>query len=359
MPTCRERREASWFRNAATYVIATPTPLEDVTGVANLQHVRQAAETVEPALDSGDLVVFESTVPPGTATRVLIPILERNGLEAGEFGYAYSPERALPGNTINEMIHNDRIVGGIDADSCTRTEDLYGFMAGNIHTTDVTTAELVKLIENTYRDVNIALANEIAMITEGYAIDSYEAIELANRHPRVDILSPGPGVGGHCIPIDPQFLDQMTSDHRLVSVAREINDSMPIHVLGLVQGVLDKRDDVRLAVLGAAYKGDVGDTRETPSLRFLRLAENEGYTVRVHDPHVETFEYDIHPLDRAVAGSDCIVILTDHTEYVGLDVDRLADHMRNRKIVDARGIIDPSRWEAANFTIRRLGDGRR
>ncbi|SFK70349.1 UDP-N-acetyl-D-mannosaminuronic acid dehydrogenase [Halogranum rubrum] len=347
--------------DADAYLVATPTPLDEVTDVANLQYVGAAVESVAPNLDPGDLVVLESTVPPGTSERLVRPILEREGPEDGGVHYAHCPERASPGATLDEMVHNDRLVGGVDDASRARTVDLYDFAEGEIHRTNPTTAEFVKLMENTYRDVNIALANEFAMLGEEYAIDTRRAIELANEHPRVDVHSPGPGVGGHCLPVDPQFLTQSTTDSRLISVARDINESMAVHTLRHVRRLLDGTAHARVTVLGVAYKGNVDDTRETPALRLLRLAENEGFDVRASDPHVDAadFAYPLSDLDTAVAGSDCLVVVTDHDAYADLDPERLASQMRRPAVVDTRGVLDPEPWLDAGFAVSRLGDGRR
>jgi UDP-N-acetyl-D-mannosaminuronic acid dehydrogenase len=347
--------------DADAYLVATPTPLDEVTEVANLRYVGAAAESVAAKLDPGDLVVLESTVPPGTSERLVLPILERDGPDEGGVHYAHCPERASPGATLEEMVHNDRLVGGVDDASRQRTVDLYEFAEGEIHSTNPTTAEFVKLMENTYRDVNIALANEFAMLGEEYAVDTRRAIELANEHPRVDVHSPGPGVGGHCLPIDPQFLTQSTTDSRLISVARDINESMAVHTLRHVRRLVDRVAHARVTVLGVAYKGNVDDTRETPALRLLRLAENEGFDVCASDPRVadSDFEYPLDSLDAAVADSDCLVVVTDHAEYTDLDPEALAAQMRQPAVVDTRGILDTDRWLNAGFAVSRLGDGRR
>jgi UDP-N-acetyl-D-mannosaminuronic acid dehydrogenase len=345
--------------DADTYVVATPTPLEEVTGVADMQYVREAVETVASRLDPDDLVVLESTVPPGTSSRLVVPLLEESGLEAGEFNYAYCPERAIPGRTVREMVENDRIVGCLDAESQAAVHDLYGYVEGELHATDPTTAEFVKLMENTYRDVNIALANEFATLSEAGGIDGREAIDLANNHPRVDILEPGPGVGGHCIPIDPQFLTQSSTDSRLISVARDINNAMALRTVNHVRELTTAVPDAKLTVLGAAYKGDVADTRRTPTRRVVRLAENEGFDVQVTDPHVEEFERPVDDFGEATDGSDCLVLVTDHEAYDTLDPESLATRMRRPALVDTRGLVDPERWEAAGFAVRRLGDGTR
>jgi UDP-N-acetyl-D-mannosaminuronic acid dehydrogenase len=212
-------------------------------------------------------------------------------------------------------------------------------------------------MENTHRDVNIALANEFAKIAGEFGVSVHEAISLANEHPRVDLLRPGPGVGGHCITIDPQFLVHSVAHSRLISTAREINDGMAGHLLRLVRETLNGAPGRAITVFGVAYKGDVADTRETPALPFIELARNAGYDVRVYDPYVEDFAIAPQPLDAAIEGSDCVVVLADHGEFETIDPAAFADRMRNRTVVDSRAIVDRERWREAGFRVRVLGDG--
>lgn len=345
--------------DADVFLIAVPTPLEKAVKVADLKYARSAAEMIYPHLNKENLVILESTVPPGASERLIIPILERCGLKAGEFYCVHCPERAIPGNTIHEMIHNDRIIGGFDKKSGELARDLYSsFVKGNLYLTDIRTAEFVKLMENTYRDANIALANEFAQMADESGIDIWGAIELANKHPRVNILNPGPGVGGHCIAIDPWFLTENSTKCRMVSLAREINDSMPNYVLQIVRELLEDVREPTITVFGVAYKGNVDDTRETPALKFVKLAENEGYVVKVHDPYVKTFEYEVLSLEDAVGGSDCIVIITDHSEFEEIEPEEISRLMRRRNVVDCRNILDMGRWAGTGFNVKVLGDGR-
>jgi len=346
--------------DADAFIIAVPTPLDKEMKMAELKYVKSAGEMIYPHLRKGNIVILESTVPPGTSEKLLVPILKKSGLEVStDFHLAHCPERAIPGNTIYEMIHNDRIIGGVDEESTALAKSLYSrFVKGNFYLTNSTTAEFVKLMENTFRDINIALANEFAQIAEECGVNSWEAIELANKHPRVNILKPGPGVGGHCIAIDPWFLTENSTRCRVVSVAREINDSMPNHVLQIVKDMLKGVDNPIITVFGVAYKGDVDDARETPALRFIRLAENEGYTVQVHDPYVKKFKYEILELEGAVKDSDCIVLITDHTQFKETNPKEIAYLMRNKNVVDTRNVLDVGRWEETGFNVKVLGDGR-
>ena len=345
---------------ADVFVIAVPTPLDKEMKMADLKYVRSAAEMIYPHLREDNLVILESTVPPGTSEKLLIPILEKSGLNVSEeFHLAHCPERAIPGNTIYEMTHNDRIIGGIDKNSAELAKSMYScFVKRNFYLTNTRTAEFVKLMENTFRDINIALANEFAQISEECEVNVWEAIELANKHPRVNILKPGPGVGGHCIAVDPWFLTENSTRCRIVSLAREINDSMPNHVLQMVKGMMNNVNIPVITVLGVAYKGGVDDTRETPALKFIKLAENEGYRVKVHDPHVKEFEYKILDLVDAVKGSDCIVIITDHTEFKEIDPKDVSELMRNKNIIDTRNILNAEKWKQGGFKVKVLGSGK-
>lgn len=341
---------------ADVYFTAVPTPLNEHIRVSDLEYVRSAAEMIYPHLQRGNLVILESTVPPCTSEKLLIPILEKSGLRAGEFQYVHCPERAIPGKTLYEMIHNDRIIGGVDAESAESARTIYSsYVQGRIYLTDVTTAEFVKLIENTYRDINIAIANSFAQVAEDFGINVWEAIELANKHPRVNILQPGPGVGGHCIAIDPWFLTESSVRTGLIQLSRDINDSMPNYVIHLVRKVLGDIQDPTLTVFGVSYKKDIGDTRETPALKFIQLAENEGYRVKCYDPHVSTFDYPLYDLDEAVQGSDCIVLITDHDLFRRIDPATLS--MRHRCLIDTRNHLNKKTWTDAGFSIKTLGNG--
>ena len=346
--------------DADMFLIAVPTPLDKEMRVAELRHVRLATEAVYLHLKKNNLVILESTVPPGTCEKLLVPILERSGLKVGEdFYLAHCPERAMPGNTIHEMINNDRVIGGIDGESGELTKSLYScFVRGGIYLMDIKTAEFVKLMENTFRDVNIALANEFAQIAEESGINVWNAIEFANKHPRVNILKPGPGVGGHCIAIDPWFLTENSTRCRMISLSREINDSMPGYVLQTVKKVLKDVKEPVITVFGVAYKGDVDDTRETPALKFIKLAENEGYKVKIYDPVVKVFgDKKILDLDEALRDSDCIILIAEHTKFKEIEPNEIIEKMRNKNIVDTRNMLNREKWKEAGFRVKVLGDG--
>lgn len=253
------------------------------------------------------------------------------------------------------MIYNDRIVGGIDKVSGEYAKNLYSsFVKGKIVLTDIETAEFVKLMENSYRDINIALANEFAMIAEDLRIDVWEAIKLANYQPRVSILNPGPGIGGHCIPIDPLFLAESSARCTMINTAREINDYMPVHVIHKVKEITKDVVKPKITIFGVAYKGNVDDTRETPALKIIKLAERGGFKLSIYDPRVTHFEYPLSNLDEATAGTDCVVVLTDHDEFRHLDYEELLNNARHKNILDTRNIIAP----AKNLNIITLGNAK-
>jgi len=307
------------------FLIAVPTPFsKDKT--CDLKYVESATESITHLIRPGSLVILESTVRPGTTVDVVRPLLEKSGLKAGQdFSLAYVSEKAIPGNTIIEMVNNDRIIGGIDDKSCERTKELYQkFVKGDIFLTSCTIAETAKLVENAYRDVNIAFANELVRICEPLGIDTWEVIKLANKHPRVDVHLPGPGVGGHCIAVDPWFLVQGADadSSRLVRMARDINDSAPGYVFGLLKKIIAKNNiqSPRIGILGVAYKKNVDDARSTPSEDIISLCGSEGWNVMIHDPYVTDFPHKISKdISDVIRNSDVLVIVTDHDDYRKVD----------------------------------------
>jgi len=344
---------------ADIFIICVPTPITKEKR-ADLAYLEAAARSVASKLRKENLVILESTVPPRTTEDVLRPILEESGLVAGEdFYLAHCPERVLPGNLLNELIKNDRIIGGIDKKSKIMARDIYKtFVEGNIYLTDSTTAEFVKLMENSTRAVNIALANEFALIAEKIGINVLEAIDLANKHPRINVLYPGAGVGGHCIPVDPWFLvEKAKGVSRLIPVSMDINEIMPEHVISLVLDAFSeaKKDlnDAKIAVLGAAYKGDVNDARESPAIPVIRSLRDMGANVVIYDPLVTKFQFKIEKyFKKAVIGSDALVILTDHSEFKEMNMEEMKRLMNKAPIlVDGRNIIRDSK----GFIFRGVG----
>jgi UDP-N-acetyl-D-mannosaminuronic acid dehydrogenase len=359
---------------AKYHIICVPTPFDTEAKQADLAYIEAAGEAIKPYLRTGDTVILESTVPPGTTNDVLRPMLEDTGLAAGaDFALAHCPETVLPGDIISEMRQNARIIGGVNGVSTEAAVRLYeSFVEGEIRTTaNATTAEFVKLIQNTYRDANIAIANEIAKLAHDHEIDSREAIALANKHPRVEIHQPGPGVGGHCLPVDPWFLGQNTEQLDLIKHAREVNDGMSDYTIDILDKELDGLADARIAILGVAYKGNVGDTRESPGLKLAReLQEAVPQTaeapltdggsqispvdVTLHDPHVNDQTLQLLPLQDAVEDTSAVVIATDHDEFENLSPQRFIDWMDGNLIVDSKATLDENQWKTEGFSIHRI-----
>jgi len=344
---------------ADAFLICVPTPFDKEVRMADLRFVKSAVESIVSYLKKGNLVVIESTITPGACEKVVCPILQKSGLKVGDDIFlSHCPERAIPGKTFDEMVHNDRIVGGCDKKSTDLTEELYRcFVKGNIYKTSVRTAEFVKLMENTFRDVNIALANELAILAEEVGIDVWQAIALANKHPRVNIHSPGPGVGGHCIAIDPWFLTESTCNAKIIETAREINDNMPSYVLKKAKDLIKAHNisNPVVTIFGVAYKGNIDDTRETPALKLVKLCDKEGWNIKIFDPYVHRFEYPLSSIEEASQDSDMIIIETDHDLYRSLDAEYLSKFMRTRIVIDTKNILNKSEFRAKGFEIHTLG----
>ena len=356
---------------ADAFIIAVPTPFHhnksgNFNGqefkLADMGAVTSAAEAIVPFLRKGNLVVLESTSPPRTTMELVVPILARSGLRAGrDFYLAYSPERVLPGQILRELIENARVIGGVTPESAQAGADLYSiFVKGEIIQTDATTAEMVKLMENTYRDVNIAIANEFARLADKFGVDVWEAISLANRHPRVKILSPGPGVGGHCISVDPWFFVESAPElSPLIYTSRKVNDAQPHYVIDLVKRALGSLKGKRIAALGLAYKPDVDDLRESPAIEVVHLLQEEGAQVKAWEPFKPDANIEgIHMasgFDDALKGADAILLLVRHTEFINLKPANIASKTKARAIIDTVNGWNVKEWQSRGFAITRLG----
>jgi len=345
---------------ADAYIICVPTP-NAADGRPDLSYVQAAAKAIAPLLHGGELVILESTVPPGTMDRTIVPALRAAGVDPDSIFLAHCPERVIPGAIVRELKENSRIIGGRRPDDARMAKALYAsFVDGELFETDTTTAELVKVVENTFRDVNIALANELAVLCEDLEVDAWEVIRLANKHPRVDILNPGPGVGGHCIPIDPQFLaDAHPFATELIQTARRVNARMPNHIVRRVRDHVPSGQRRKIALLGASYKADVDDSRESPSEKLVALFEEHDYETAVYDPIARGFTHGLYPtLEAAVDGADAVVLVVGHRIFKDVDPAAIGPLMRSRLLVDARNFFDAAVWSAAGFTVETLGDGR-
>lgn len=349
---------------ADVFVIAVPSPINpDKT--ANLDYVREATKSIVPFVKKGNLVILESTVPPRTVEDVMIPVLKDTNLDIGtELFVSHSPERVIPGRVFEELVNNDRIVGGINEESSRLTEGLYKtFVKGNIHITDATTAELVKVIENTYRDVNIAFANELAKISDRIGVNVWEAITLANYHPRVNIHFPGPGVGGHCIAVDPWFLvENQPETAKIIHLSRNTNDSMPEYTALKAKSIMEKSsiNHGRVAVLGLAFKANIDDMRESPSLEVIKHLEEIGLDYTAYDPHIKENKIanQTQSLEEAVKHADLVLILTNHDEFKTLNPDSFADQLRTKHVFDTKNCIVRNVWANAGFEVTVLGDSK-
>ena len=341
---------------ADVFIIAVPTPIHP-DHTADLTYVIKATEAILPCLKKGNLVILESTCPPRTTEDTLVPLLEKTGLAIGEELFvAHCPERVLPGNILHEFVSNDRIIGGINPESAMRAKKLYETVVqGNLVMTDATSAEMAKLMENTFRDVNIALANEVCKIAYELGLDALEVIKLANMHPRVNIHNPGPGVGGHCIAVDPWFIVEKAKSAQLISLSREINESMPSFVADRICQLLDKIEAPRVTALGVSYKGNVDDTRESPATEVIRVLRQRNIEVRIYDPYVKDYEFELANLEDAFVESDAVVVLAEHKEFKYLSATELGQLMRTRQLLDTRNCLNHSNWQEAGFRVKVLG----
>ncbi|MCD6577662.1 MAG: nucleotide sugar dehydrogenase [Anaerolineaceae bacterium] len=348
---------------ADVFIIAVPTPFKEGK-LANLNFVTAAAKAITPYLKKGNLVILESTSPPRTTIDVVAPLLEKNGLAAGkDFHLAYSPERVLPGQILKELVENARVIGGVDEASAKAGETLYRtFVRGEIILTDATTAEMVKLMENTYRDINIAAANEFSRLADRFHVDIWEAIKLANRHPRVSILNPGPGVGGHCISVDPWFFVEAAPDlTNLISTARMVNDTQPNYVKDFLERKIGELNGKKIAALGLAYKPDVDDLRESPAIEIVKLLRNAGAEVRVYEPY--NLDYSVEgvetarTLEYAAVQADIILLLVGHSQFKEIDPLKFVKNTSAQIVLDTVNGWDKELWRSAGFKYFRIGDG--
>ncbi|PYI39590.1 UDP-N-acetyl-D-mannosamine dehydrogenase [Arthrobacter psychrolactophilus] len=339
---------------ADAYIVAVPTPFMADKSV-DVKYIHAAAEGIAPQLVGGELIILESTSPPGTSQRLgefLIELRPDLALHAGEgktvIHVAHCPERVLPGKIMDEMVSNDRIIGGVSPEAAELARDLYSvFCEGELLITDAATAELAKLVENSFRDVNIAFANELSVISEKFGVNVWELIELANHHPRVNILQPGPGVGGHCIAVDPWFIVAgAPEESRLIRTAREVNDAKPRWVVDKVIAEIEALPaNSEVALLGLAFKANIDDLRESPAVAIaLELAERlPNRLLNIAEPHVDVLpnafdafsNVNLRSIDEAIDRSGAVAILVDHDEVKTLDQTVFGE----RAVVDTRGIM--------------------
>ena len=327
---------------ADTFIITVPTPYVKEDLSCDLSYVISACNSILPVLKKGNVVIIESTIAPMSTDEVIKPIFENEGYVIGDDLFlAHCPERVLPGQIMNELVNNNRIVGGITENCSKKAADVYRtFVKGEIIETEAKTAELSKCMENTFRDVNIALANELAKIGAEIGVNALDVIEMANKHPRVNIHSPGPGVGGHCLAIDPYFIYAKAPETaKIIKLARDTNNSMPGFVVENTGKILSKLDPeaIKISILGVAYKGNTDDARESPAFEIINGLKAAGYEIAIHDPHFDNPDY--FDLDEATKDSSLVLILTDHNEFKDLDYGLLKRNMKTKLIFDTKNII--------------------
>jgi len=339
------------------FIITVPTPL-DHGNKANLSYVISAVNKIRDKIEKGNLVILESTSPPGTTRNIIGKIItDGTGFVAGKDYYlAFCPERVLPGKIVFELVNNDRIVGGIDKKSSEITENIYKtFVKGKIFLTDLETSELAKLAENTYRDINIAFANELSLICRDYGIDVREVIKYANMHPRVNILNPGPGVGGHCIAVDPWFILENTGrKDTLIEKSRNINNNMPFIISERIAEIVSRYKEPKVAIFGFSYKEDVGDIRESPAVVINNELIKKGIKVSIYDPLVTNTKYNLSGLEDSVDGSDLILLFSGHSVFKKIDLVLVSGLMRNRNIFDTRNFFGKKTVEKLGFNYHNI-----
>lgn len=334
-------KAATEIEHSDYYIVAVPTPhLEDNS--CDVSYLKDAVMKLRNVIKKGDTIIVESTIGPRTMEDIVQPMIESFGFTVGEDIYlAHCPERVLPGKIIHEMIHNNRIIGGI-TEACTqKTIELYKqLVQGKLLETKASTAEMSKLMENTYRDVNIALANELVKISDNLNINALDVIKLANEHPRVNIHLPGPGVGGHCLAVDPYFIVASDPENsEIIANARRINNSMPKYVIEKVNSIMESIQGKKLTVLGLTYKGNIDDIRESPALDiYHELKLKSKYEVVAQDSHVQ-LDWVENDITKALENSDLALVLTDHNEYKDL-ANYVNGTMKQNIVFDTKNIVE-------------------
>ncbi|MGQ4911802.1 MAG: nucleotide sugar dehydrogenase [Candidatus Thorarchaeota archaeon] len=360
------------LRESDVILIDVQTPT-DANHIPQYQSLKEVSKQIGERITKGTLVVVESTVAPGTTQNIVQKIIEEHsGLKGGEdFHLAFAYERVMPGKLVHNIVNLPRIVGGITPRCAEMALDIYSkIVKANIHTTDVLTAELSKTIENAYRDVNIAFANEMALVCESLGVNVYEIVDLVNELPSRMMHIPGAGVGGHCLPKDTWLLRYGLNEYgsqkmepRFITLAREINNHMPVHMAYLIEDALEARGvkihDATVTILGIAYLENADDTRNSPAAALISALEAKGAKVVLHDPYVREWDLGPHDIERdltkAAEGSDCLALVTKHRDYNDLDFESLKKTMRTPTLVDGRNLYDEREVTAAGFEYRAIG----
>lgn len=344
-------------KEADVFIIAVPTPIKEDKS-ADMKYVISAVKSILKYLRKGNIVVLESTSPVGTTEEVVKPIIEESGLQVGsDILLGYSPERVIPGKIVYELKNNDRIIGGINEESAKEIEKIYKTIVdGNIYLTNCKTAEICKLMENTYRDVNIALSNELLLICDKLGINAWEVIEYSNKHPRVNLHMPGPGVGGHCLAVDPWFIVEKEPElSKIIKSARQLNDYMPIYVYETVEKMLKDKKDKSVTILGITYKANTDDTRESPIVKLIDLLLQNNYTVKVFDPFAKDFYLNKDNIISACQDSDLLILGVNHDCFKHLPLGTIKEQMRGNIIFDTRNYLDEEEITKSGFVYKLLG----
>ena len=353
----KKLRVSKKIEKSDVYIIAVPTPINN-NNKADLSYVKSAAEMIKDFVSKDALIILESTSPPGTTRKIVGEIITKHTklIPGIQYYLAFCPERVLPGKIIFELINNDRVIGGIDSKSAEYAREIYSsFVKGKIYLTDLETSEFVKLAENTYRDINIAFANEMSIICDKYKINIWDVIKFSNMHPRVNILNPGPGVGGHCIAIDPWFiLENIDMENSLIEKCRNINNSRPAYISERIFNILEDVKDPKVTIFGLSYKENVGDTRESPALMIIDELNKKGFTVSAFDPLVINGNKNLSTLENSLKGSDLLLLFVGHDNFKSISLKTIYELMRNKNIYDTRNFYDSEAIEQAGFNYYRI-----
>lgn len=344
-------------KESDVFIISVPTPIKD-DKTSDMSYVISATKSIVKYLKKGNIVVLESTSPVGTTEEVVKPIIEESGLKVGrDIMLGYCPERVIPGKIIYELKNNDRVIGGIDKKSAEEIRKIYKTIVdGNIYLTDCKTAELCKLMENTYRDVNIALSNELLLICDKLNINVWEVIEYSNKHPRVNLHTPGPGVGGHCLAVDPWFIIEKEPElSNIIKSSRLLNDSMPEYVYNKIDKILQKDKSKKITILGITYKANTDDMRESPIIKLIDKLLKNNYNVKVFDPYIKDFQINCQSILEACKDSDLLILGVNHDYFKNLPLDEIKTTMKGNLILDTRNFLDKEEVEKSGFIYKLLG----
>lgn len=335
---------------ADVFIIAVPTP-QTVKNTADLSYIFSALESIKTVFKDGDLIILESTVGSLDCDEKIIPRINKIGKK---FLFAHVPERAIPGNTLLEMVYNTRVIGCLSKEEAEITRKIYSsFIKGKFILTTPKMAAVSKIMENTYRDINIALANEFAKIADELDFNVWKAIEIANHHPRVNIHLPGPGVGGHCIPIDPRFFIGESTQTKIIPLARDINDGMADYICSKLENLFKKNNikSPKIGILGYAYKKNVSDFRQSPTERFIKFFEGK-YEMIINDPFVTASSRKMSSFEEVLKKSEVIILVTDHQIYQKISFSK---YPRIKFVFDSRNLFNSDNFKESNAKLYKLG----